>query len=169
MLKIFAVGARALPLDQGTASAKKGRHETMFGRKKRQLERLLIAEDEPLIAFDNERFLADAGFEVIATVDSVSDAVALLNGSEPIDLVLADISLSDGSGIDIARAAADRGIKVLFVTGEFPEAARGLAVGCLSKPYQQRDLLLAVEAIDAVIQGDEPRRLPSGFTLFMAA
>ncbi len=141
----------------------------MFGRKKRQLERLLIAEDEPLIAFDNERFLADSGFQVIATVDNVAEAVALINGGTGIDLVLADISLSDGSGIDVAKAAFDRGIKVMFVTGEFPDTARDICVGCLAKPYQQRDLLLAIDAIEAVMGGDEPRRLPGGFRLFLTA
>ena len=35
----------------------------MFGRKKRQIERLLLVEDEPLVAFDNEHALSDAGFE----------------------------------------------------------------------------------------------------------
>ncbi len=139
----------------------------IFGKKKRQLARLLIAEDEPLIAFDNERFLADSGFEVVATVDNVADAVALINDGADIDLVLADISLSDGSGLDVAQAAFDRGIKVLFVTGEFPESARTISAGCLTKPYQQRELLLAIDAIEAVVSGEAPRRLPGGFRLFL--
>ncbi|MBY0519101.1 MAG: response regulator [Sphingomonas sp.] len=141
----------------------------IFGRKKRQLERLLIAEDEPLIAFENERFLTDAGFTVVATVDRVADALALIGDGQTIDLVLADISLADGSGLDIAKAAFECGIKVLFVTGEFPETARAIAAGCLTKPYQQRDLLLAIDAIEAVIGGEEPRRLPPGFNLFATA
>lgn len=140
----------------------------MFGRKKRHLERLLIAEDEPLVAFDNERFLTDAGFEVVATVDRVADAVALIDEGRAIDLILADISLADGSGVDIARAASARGIKVLFVTGDGHEAARDIAAGCLDKPYAQRDLLLAIAAIEAVIGGKKPRRLPAGMRLFIA-
>lgn len=141
----------------------------LFGKKKRQIERLLIAEDEPLIAFDNERFLADSGFQVVATVDNVAEAIALIESGADIDLVLADISLSDGSGLDVARAAFDRQIKVMFVTGEFPDGASAISVGCLAKPYQQRDLLLAIDAIEAVMGGDSPRRLPAGFKLFMDA
>ena len=138
-----------------------------FGRKKRQLERLLIAEDEPLIAFDNERFLVDAGFDVVATVDRVADALVLLASGAEIDLVLADISLTDGSGLDIAQAAFDRGIKVMFVTGESNDAARPIAVGCLAKPYAQRDLLLAIDAVEAALGGLKPKRLPAGFRLFV--
>lgn len=140
----------------------------MFGRKKRVLERLLIAEDEPLIAFDNERFLADAGFEVVATIDRVEDAVALINGGSEIDLVLADISLADGSGLDIARAATARGIKVLFVTGDADDAACDFAVGCLAKPYDQRDLLASIDAIEAVVAGEQPKKVPAGLRLFAA-
>ncbi|MBX9731091.1 MAG: response regulator [Sphingomonas sp.] len=128
----------------------------------------MIVEDEPLIAFDNERFLSDEGFEIVATVDSVEEAVALIE-RQGIDLVLADVSLSDGSGIDVARAAQEAGIAVLFATGECPVEAQSLADGCLGKPYTQRDLLLAIGAIEAVHAGQKPKRLPSGLTLFKTA
>ncbi|WP_374147420.1 response regulator [Sphingomonas sp. 28-63-12] len=126
----------------------------------------MIVEDEPLIAFDNERFLSDEGFTIVATLDRVEDAVALIQGGGAIDMVLADISLSDGSGIDVARAASAAGIAVLFVTGQCPAEAQTLADGCLGKPYNQRDLLLAIAAIEATHGGETPKRLPSGFTLF---
>ncbi|OYY91369.1 MAG: response regulator [Sphingomonas sp. 28-66-16] len=141
----------------------------LFGKKKRAIVRLLIVEDEPLIAFDAEHLLVDAGYEIVATVDRVADAVATIDSGESIDLVLVDISLADGSGLDVAHAARRTGIRVLFVTGEFPSEARSLADGSLAKPYQQRDLLLAIEAIEAVIGGKAPKRVPAGFTLFRDA
>jgi hypothetical protein len=55
------------------------------------------------------------------------------------------------------------------VTGACPEGARAVAAGCLSKPYAQRDLLAAINAIEAVIEGKKPRRLPNGFSLFEKA
>ncbi len=58
-----------------------------FGRKKRQLVRLLVVEDEPLVAFDTEHVLTDADYEVVATVDRVSKAVTLIDGGAAIDLV----------------------------------------------------------------------------------
>ena len=79
----------------------------LFGKRERTLKRILIVEDEPLVAFDNEHFLREAGYEIVATVDSVTDAVeAMGNG---VDLVLADVKLSDGgNGGDVARAAETR-------------------------------------------------------------
>lgn len=137
----------------------------LFGKRERKLNRILIVEDEPLIAFDNEHFLRDAGYEIVATVDTVPDAVAAIQGE--VDLVLADVSLSDGgNGHDVARAARTKGVPLIFVTGSCPDDAKTLAVGLLSKPYSQRDLLAAIDAVDAQLSGRPPRRLPRSFTLF---
>ncbi|MES2443731.1 MAG: response regulator [Pseudomonadota bacterium] len=141
----------------------------LFGKKKRRIERLLVVEDEPLVAFDNEHFLSGSGFEIVGTVDSVAGALQLLEAEEDIDLVLVDVSLSDGSGVSVAEAAQARGVPVLFVTGSFPEEARPLAAGVLEKPYPQRDLLAAISAIEAVIEGQKPKKLPNGFSLFQKA
>ena len=138
----------------------------LFGRKKRRITRLLVVEDEPLVAFDTEHFLTDAGFTIVATVDRVADATALLDSGTGIDLVLVDVSLADGSGLDVARAAGGHEVPVLFVTGNCPVEAQEIAAGCLAKPYAQRDLLGAIQAIDATLTGDTPKRLPSGFRLF---
>lgn len=139
----------------------------MFGRRKRSIERLLIVEDEPLVAFDNEHLLADDGYVVVATVDRVADAVKVIDGGDNVQLVLVDVSLSDGSGVDVARAAHARGVPVLFVTGGCPDGGAAFASGCLAKPYSPRDLLAAIAAIDTVASGGKPpRRLPGGLTLF---
>lgn len=137
----------------------------LFGRKKRRIERLLIVEDEPLVAFDTEHLLTGHGFAIVATVDSVATAVKAI-GAGGIDLVLVDIDLADGNGVEVAQAAGDRGMPVLFVTGNRLVNAQALAVGCLTKPYQPRDLLAAIDAIEAVIEGVRPRRLPENFSLF---
>ncbi|WP_313534664.1 response regulator [Sphingomonas sp.] len=140
----------------------------LFGRKKRRIEHLLVVEDEPLVAFDTEHFLRESGFVIVATVDSVADATRIVDSGEVLDLVLADINLADGSGIEVARNAFARGVPVLFVTGACPADARALAAGCLAKPYAQRDLILAIDAIEAVLEGGKiPRRLPSSFNLFL--
>jgi DNA-binding response OmpR family regulator len=141
----------------------------LFGRKKRRIERLLVVEDEPLVAFDTEHFLTGEGFAIAATVDTKADALRVIAADLELDLVLADINLADGSGVDVARAAQERGLPVLFVTGSFPEEARTLAAGCLAKPYPQRDLLVAIGAIEAVLEGAQaPKRLPGSFSLFLS-
>jgi CheY-like chemotaxis protein len=65
----------------------------LFGKRKRVVNRILIVEDEPLTAFDNEVMLGDLGYEVVATLDSFEDAIELLD-REDIDLILSDYHLS---------------------------------------------------------------------------
>ena len=139
----------------------------VFGRRNRVITRLLIVEDEPLVAFDNEYTLTEEGFEVVATVDKVADALAVLDANADVHLVLADVSLADGSGIDLARQAHARGVAVIFCTGDCPEGGRAFARGCLAKPYRPADLIAAIAAVDGQLQGRaRPRRLPRGFSLF---
>ena len=138
-----------------------------FARKKRQIVRLLVVEDEPLVAFDNEYALSDAGFTVVATVARADAAIAALKNG--VDLVVSDVQLDEGSGLDVARAAQAAGIPVLFVSGACPVEAQALAAGCLAKPYAPRDLVAAIHAIDATLAGDKVKRLPNGFTLFPTA
>ncbi|MGI4732857.1 MAG: response regulator [Janthinobacterium lividum] len=123
-------------------------------------------EDEPLVAFDAEHLLEDAGYVVVGTVDRVAAAIRLIGDGSTIDLVLADVNLADGSGMDVAAAAFAVDLPVVFVTGQCPVGAQALAIGCLSKPYAQRDLLAAIDAVDAVLDQREPKRLPAGFSLF---
>ena len=150
-------------------SAKAGFHPMLFGKKTRRITRLLIVEDEPLVAFDTEHFLRDESFEIVATVDRVVNAMAVMDGGEEIDLLLVDVNLADGSGLDVARRAHGAGIPVIFVTGDCPAGASAVAVGCLSKPYAQKSLLAAIAAVEGVLDGKPPKRLPSGFRLFEAA
>jgi len=140
----------------------------LFGKRERRISRILIVEDEPLVAFDNENMLKDAGYEIVATVDSFADA-ALAIDSEQIDLVLTDIRLSgEGDGTDVARAAGAKGIAVLFVTGNCSEEAKALALGCLAKPYSERILLSALDALDDHLQGKTLKRVPEQLTFYGA-
>lgn len=141
----------------------------IFGRKKRLINRLLIVEDEPLIAFDNEVFLQGADYEVVATVNSAEDAIEILNArSEQVDAVVLDYNLAGpASGIAVAKVAKDKGIKVLFVTGQCPTNADDMAIGCLAKPYTQKQLLAALEVVEQVAAGKTAKRVPESLTLFI--
>ena len=138
----------------------------LFGKRPPRLKRILVVEDEPLVAFDNEHLLGDAGYTVVATVDRVADAVAVIE-ADGLDLILSDVTLSGaGDGIDVARAAKAKGIPLLFVTGTRPQDAEALAVGWLAKPYSSRDLLGAIEAVGAKLDGRKAKRMPAGLILF---
>ena len=140
----------------------------LFGKPKRIVKRILIVEDEPLTAFDNETMIEEAGYTVVATHDRVSDAVNTLE-REKVDLILSDVRLTgERSGIDLARIARDKGIPVLLATGMAPEEAAGLVIGCLMKPYSQKTLKAALEAIDQHLRGDTVRA-PKGLIIYPAA
>jgi DNA-binding response OmpR family regulator len=129
-----------------------------------------VVEDEPLVAFDNEHFLVEAGYEVVATVDSLEDASRCLAEEEELHLVLTDITLSgEGDGMDVARAAATRGIPVLFVTAHSPAEAQQLAIGWLAKPYSDKMLKAALDALESHLSGRRIKRLPAGLSLYERA
>jgi len=137
----------------------------LFGKPKRIVKLILIVEDEPLTAFDNETMLEELGYTVVATHDRYKDAVATLE-REKVDLILSDIRLAgDRNGIDLARFARQKNIPVLFSTGLAPDEASEVALGSLMKPYSQRMLKAALEAVDEHLQGNKVRA-PKGLILY---
>ncbi|MCL6728693.1 response regulator [Sphingomonas hankyongi] len=138
----------------------------LFGRRKQVVKRILIVEDEPLTAFDNENMLGDAGYEIVATVDDLDEALDVL-GREEVHLVLSDVRLrSDKTGIDLAHAARKKGVPTLFATGHAYPGASEIAVGCLMKPYSERQLCKAIECVDRHLQGHKVKP-PKGLQLFI--
>ena len=139
----------------------------LFGKRKQVVKRILIVEDEPLTAFDNENILGDAGYEIVATTDQFDHALEIIE-REPVDLILSDIRLrSHKNGIELAQAAKKRGIPTLFATGHAYPGAAEIAVGCLHKPYSERQLMKAIECVDRHLQGESVKR-PKGLELFVA-
>ena len=139
----------------------------LFGKRKRVVNRILIVEDEPLTAFDNEVMLGDLGYEVVATLDSFEDAIQLLE-REAIDLILSDYRLSSRrTGLDLARAAKNRGVPIIFSTGhKLPAESVKLAIGCINKPYGERTLKLALNAVERHLAGQRAKP-PKGVEIFV--
>lgn len=138
----------------------------LFGKRKRIVKRILIVEDEPLTAFDNETMLGDAGYEIVATVDDFEEAMKVLE-NEQVDLILSDVRLrSQQTGIHLAKAAKERGIPTLFATGHPYPGAAEIAIGCLLKPYSERQLKSAIECVDRHLQS-ETVKPPKGLELFI--
>jgi CheY-like chemotaxis protein len=94
--------------------------------------RVLIIEDEPVVALDIEAIVADSGHEIAGIARTRQEAVDLFRASD-ISLVLADIQLADGSsGIDAVNDILEHAdLPVIFITayperlltGERPEPA----------------------------------------------
>ena len=106
----------------------------LFGRRKQLVKRILVVEDEPLTAFENENVLGDAGYVVVATVDDLDEALAILEREE-VHLILSDVRLHrQQTGIHLARAAKAP-VRVTFdrheelsVTGYRPAAEMKIAL-----------------------------------------
>jgi CheY-like chemotaxis protein len=138
----------------------------LFGKRRQVVKRILIVEDEPLTAFDNENILSDAGYEIVATVDGLDDALDVL-GREAVDLILSDVRLKkQQTGIKLAHHARKSGVPTLFATGHAYPRASEIAVGCLLKPYTDRQLLKAIECVDRHLQGEKVKP-PKGLELFI--
>lgn len=134
--------------------------------RKIQIDNILIVEDEPLIAFDNEYFLKDHGFTIAGTVDRAKDAIAILK-KKPVGLVLADVQLTGKrTGIDVAREAFSHHVPVLLMTADCPKEAGLFCVGWIAKPFHHRDLLKAIRAVDRMRRGKKRGRVPNGVTIF---
>ena len=141
----------------------------LFSKRERAIRRIMIVEDEPLVAFDNEHLLGEEGYEVVATVDNMADALKVIEDQE-LHLVLSDISLrGEGDGTDVARAAGLKGVPVLFISGNCPIEARSLAVGCLAKPYSDKMLKAALDALDRKFSGEVVKKIPPGLSLYEPA
>ena len=138
----------------------------LFGKKRKKIRRILIVEDEPLIAFDTEHALVESGYEIVATVDSVAAAMETV-AEHSIDLALVDLGLTDGgNGVEVAAAARRAGLHVLFVTGRCPKGAESLGIGCLEKPFAAKDLRGAIEAIETLLTHGSVKKAPPGLHLY---
>lgn len=110
--------------------------------------RILIIEDEALVAMELRFVLEDLGYEVVATAADARTARNLVRETD-IDLALVDIHLSDGpTGVELGRELGqDCGVTVLFMTANPGMVRDGVpgALGVLSKPTDERAVHTAVD------------------------
>src|ERR1700677_1168245 len=106
--------------------------------------KVLIAEDDLMIADMAEEILVERGYEVCGIARTVAEAVALGRRHKP-DLAIIDLRLADGElGTEIAARLShlDR-VAVLYTAGNMGQILLTAASGhaCLAKPYHGTDLL----------------------------
>lgn len=108
--------------------------------------KVLIVEDEPIIAMMLEEHLLDAGCEVAATAQNLEKGLTLARSAE-MDLAILDMSLGSQSSFPVADILASRGIPFLFASGFgsnfLPEEHRGRLV--LNKPFHYPDLVKSLK------------------------
>ncbi|RVT94103.1 response regulator [Sphingomonas crocodyli] len=110
--------------------------------------RVLIIEDEPIIAMDIEQMVSDLGHDVCAIATTHSEAVAAARAHRP-TLVLADVQLADDScGIEAVKdILTDFRVPTIFITA-FPERLltgdRPEPAFLITKPFQRSTVKAAI-------------------------
>ncbi|MFN3673349.1 MAG: response regulator [Bosea sp. (in: a-proteobacteria)] len=100
--------------------------------------RILIVEDEALVALEMEAIIEDLGLSPIGIAPDKRTALDLAR-SKP-DIALVDLHLRDGlTGPDIGRELAEQGVSVVFVTANPRLVAQGVpgAYGVIEKPTEE--------------------------------
>ena len=131
--------------------------------------RILIIEDEALVAMELRFVLEDLGYDVVATAADAHTARNLVKETE-VDLALVDIHLSDGpTGVELGRdLAQERGVTVLYMTANPGMVRNGVAgaIGVLSKPTDERAVQKSVEYALSRRNGDPIQFAPPELQLF---
>lgn len=109
--------------------------------------RVLIVEDEMLVAMNIEDMLLDLGHEVAGIASRLAPALALAKEGE-FDLALLDVNLAGEASFPIAAILRDRGVPFLFATGY---GAKGIieefrSSTVLQKPFRMPDLDAAIRS-----------------------
>ncbi|HEX5508282.1 MAG TPA: response regulator [Pseudolabrys sp.] len=103
--------------------------------------RVLVVEDEMLLAMLMEDTLADFGCDVVGPVAHIADGLRLAN-TERLDGAILDINVAGSDVFPVARELAKRSIPFVFVSGygagNLPQEWRDRPT--LQKPFDPRDL-----------------------------
>ena len=134
--------------------------------------RILIVEDEAIIAMEIESQLQSLEYEVTSIVDTGEKAIKKAEADKP-DLILMDIRIKgEMDGIDAAEVIRNKyGIPVIFSTAYLDEerierAKITMPFGYVLKPIQERDLKVTIEMALYVSKVDAERRKAENLVKF---
>ncbi|TCV67150.1 response regulator receiver domain-containing protein [Neorhizobium sp. R1-B] len=112
------------------------------------MQRVLIVEDEFMVALELESVLEDLGYQVIGIAADSTTASRLAELSP--DVALVDVNLRDGpTGTLVGQRLGKLGIKVVFTTANPALLGTGVpdTIGVLSKPYDANQVEDALEFV----------------------
>ena len=103
--------------------------------------KILVVEDEPLIAMDLKDLLTGSGYSVVGPALTLKQGMRLIE-NETIDGAILDVNLGGENVFPLADALAERSIPFVYVTG-YGNLLRACSHGSpiLQKPYKNQDLL----------------------------
>lgn len=110
-------------------------------------KRMLVVEDEFLIALDIERILESVGVTTIVTASRVAQALDLVMASGPFDAAVLDLKLERETSIPVAERLHAAGVPFVFLTGGTPGSditAQFPRAPVVGKPFDADTLLAAL-------------------------
>ncbi len=113
--------------------------------------RVLVVEDEALVALDLEDLLCDLGHEVVGTAASVDQALGLLRDMKtPPDRAIVDANLGGKSARPVVDALGTLGVPVVVASGYGRTQLAGLGFDgpSINKPYSSHDVEAALSRGD---------------------
>lgn len=110
-------------------------------------KRVLVVEDEVIVAMQLEDLLLDMGCDVIGPACRIEDALELAE-SENLDAAVLDVNINGRSVCPVAERLHARGVPVVYATGYGKAGCKDLPEGpVLQKPYLPADLASALKTI----------------------
>lgn len=116
--------------------------------------RILLVEDQFLIAMDAEATLIDYGFNQVRIATTMADARSLIDQFDP-QIAILDIDMSGETTFELAKFLQDKGVGVAFASGYSRDASWDSAlsnVPIIPKPFSSEDLIGAITQLQAIVQ-----------------
>ncbi|KQY91735.1 response regulator [Brevundimonas sp. Root1423] len=115
--------------------------------------RVLVVEDESLVAMLLETILEDMGCTPVGPASNIDDGMAMATDGQHLDAALLDVNVAGRQVFPVAQALKDRGIPFVFSTGYgeggLPDEWRGQAT--IQKPFTEaavRDALMKAMGVE---------------------
>ena len=140
----LADGSSAAPRPAPDTVERGGGQVALAGR------RVLLAEDELLLALDVQMMLEDEGMEVIGPVSTLDEAMAAVAGESAIDAAILDVDLRGEDVFPLAEHLTERDVPFLFHTGQGSREgvmARFADAPLCAKPVLARQLVAMVRRL----------------------
>lgn len=106
-------------------------------------QRVLVVQDEWIVARDTAHILEKVGAVVVGPAAAGPLALALIDGPRKIDVALLDINLHDGMALEITHLLDRRAIPYISLSG-YPADGRPSAAACCEKPFDSKALVAAL-------------------------
>ncbi|MBZ6379607.1 PAS domain-containing protein [Pacificimonas aurantium] len=115
--------------------------------------KVMVLDDEWLIAENNSAILIDAGCDVVGPITNLPEAEAHLD--DDLDAAVLDVNIAGQTSLDLARKLHDKGVPFLFVSGYRNLVEKDIDAPILAKPVVESDLLSCLRKIIKGAEDDQ--------------